>query len=328
MDIYDAIAGYYASNILATFEIKGILQQVDGGMQPAAIAKYHGYDVHAFLALLEFLAQRTNVIERLAGQRYKLSKRYRRFYDLGFHLHKFITAYGAITTNVDSALQLPDLGRSLVDRNAEAEAYRRVGSPPNAVAVALIRERRIKRILDIGCGPGTLLTTLATTDPTFRGWGLDADAAMCAVARARVAESGVDSQIQILQGDARDIAHLELAESVNAIEMIHCKGLLDELFRGGDSQAVAFLSALRSRFPGRLLLVVDYYGKLTRLESIGRRYTHTLIHDVLQVLTAQGVPPSDVVTWFHLYEAAACNLEHAYEGRTNGIEWFVHVVAL
>jgi hypothetical protein len=73
---------------------------------------------------------------------------------------------------------------------------------------------------------------------------------------------------------------------------------------------------------------VDYYGKLTRLKRVGLKYRHTQVHDLIQVLTAQGVPPRNLEGWTSIYRRAGCLFEHAYEGDSQGIEWFVHVVKL
>ena len=73
---------------------------------------------------------------------------------------------------------------------------------------------------------------------------------------------------------------------------------------------------------------VNYYGKLTQLHTIDLKYRHTLLHDIVQVISAQGIPPPDLEKWVAIYHAANCQLVHAYEGESSGIEWFIHVVQL
>ena len=58
------------------------------------------------------------------------------------------------------------------------------------------------------------------------------------------------------------------------------------------------------------------------------RYRHTLLQDMAQSISGQGIPPADVAQWAAVYEAAGCGLLHVYEGDSSGIAWFVHVVRL
>jgi len=151
---------------------------------------------------------------------------------------------------------------------------------------------------------------------------------MCAAAQARVAARGLADRIEIVCGDARDLPSLLGDDVLDEIDVVHCKGLMNELFGNGDSDAVAYLSVLRSLFPDRLLLNVEYYGKLGLVYGVDSRYRHTLVHDVVQQLTGQGVQPSDRDGWDRVYRAAGAALEHAFEGDESGIEWCVHVVRL
>lgn len=326
--ILDAVEGYYLANILRFLHREGILDQFRSYEDAARVAVRRGYDVGLFGALMEFVHIRSRLFEQDRRKRYRLRRRYQTFYATGFQLEKFVGAYGATVERLGESLTLPDLGRSLVNRAVEAAAYERIGSPPNPLVVEEIRKRGLKSLLDVGCGPATLLTLLAADDPTFRGWGLDADKAMLAAASRSARKAKLSSRIALIHADARRLASVISKKDRAVIDAIHCKGLFDELFRDGDGQAVAFLRTLKNLFPGKLLFVVDYYGKLTRCDAIKSRHQHTLIHDVLQVLTAQGVPPATLGEWATIYDAANCALLHAYEGESSGIDWFVHLVLL
>lgn len=327
-DVLGVIEGFYLAQVLHHLHQRKILDRMKDWVAPAELAREQGYDPDLFEALLEFVYQATDILRKDRARRYALAPRYHRFYHLGFQLEKFIGTYGPVMARLDETLRRPDLGRGLADRAVEAQAYHTIGSPPNPVVLRIARERRLPSLLDLGCGPATLLTELGACDPGFQGWGVDAAAEMCAAARQRVAEAGLADRIRIVQADARQVAEVLSAPERASIAALHCKGLLDELFRSGSSEAVRFLIHLREGFPGRLLFVVDYYGKLTRVPRVKARHRHTMVHDVVQVTTAQGVPPADLTGWLEVYGEAGCSVEHAYEGESSGIQWFVHLVGL
>ncbi|MDR3632348.1 MAG: class I SAM-dependent methyltransferase [Isosphaeraceae bacterium] len=326
--LLDAIEGYYVSLALDHLLRHGVLDELTGGKTSLQLAEQLGYDGELFSALLDFIFQTTDILQRDEGERYSIAEPYHRYYSLGFQITKFIASYGPAMMRLEDSLLDPQLGRNYVDRRAEADAYEKVGSPPNSIALQLIRERGFNTLIDLGCGTGSLLTTLAAANPKFLGWGVDATAEMCGVAERLIKAAGVSDRLKIVNGDAQTLG-MALSDDVrNQIEVVHAKGLLNELFRNGGASAVRFLSGLRELFPGRYLIVVEYYGQLSRVRDVDDRYRHTLLHDMIQVLTAQGVPPSDLAGWAEVYHRAGCSVEHAYEAESRGIKWCVHLVRL
>jgi hypothetical protein len=72
--------------------------------------------------------------------------------------------------------------------------------------------------------------------------------------------------------------------------------------------------------------VVAFVGAIR--STAANRGKTTLLHGVPQHLTAQGTPPADLGHWVEIYAAAGCEVIHAYESESNGIDWFMHVVQL
>jgi SAM-dependent methyltransferase len=327
-DTLSIIEGFYLAEITYQFHKIGLLQSLTHDRSLKNLARQFRYDERALAAVLEFLYQSTDILVRNGTGRYLLKRKYRNFYFLGFQLEKFIGAYGPTVMKLGESLRSPRLGRGFVAREIEARAYRTIASPPNPVVLELAKKLKLKSILDLGCGPATLLTELCRRDSHCLGWGIDESAEMCRVARRRIGHAHLAARIRVVHGDARNLSRYFDRSVRTKIEALQSKGLFNELFRAGNSQAIRYLKKLKRWFPGKLLFVVDYYGKLTRVPNIKREYQHTLVHDLIQVLTAQGVPPANLKGWAALYGRAGCYLEHAYEGDSQGIEWFVHVVRL
>jgi SAM-dependent methyltransferase len=326
--VFDAIEGFYIAHILLYFRSERIFPEFHDYADPAAVAARRNLDPAVFAALVEFVHLRAGVFRRDRRNRYRLHEEFAAFYSLEFQIDKFLGAYGPTVEKLGISLVSEDLGRGLVDRKIEAAAYDELRSPPNPLVIEEIEKRKIRSLVDFGCGPGTLLQLLATNDPVFSGWGLDADGAMLDVARAALVRAGLGDRIGLVKADALAFEQALPKAAIEGSEAVHCKGLFDEFFRTGDGKAVQFLSRLRTSFGKKLLFNVDYYGKLTRVPRPAEKYQHTLIHDVLQQLTAQGTPPADLRHWVDIYDAAGCELLHAYEGESRGIDWFVHVVKL
>jgi SAM-dependent methyltransferase len=179
-------------------------------------------------------------------------------------------------------------------------------------------------VLDLGCGTAALLIALATADPGFAGWGLEKNPAMVRAARAGVRAAGLVRRVRVLAGDVAGLAAAVPDEVAAAIGTVTMCDVANEMFRAGPARFVAWLRTARARFPGRLLIVSDYYGRLGDPDAPPHR--ETLLQDYVQVISGQGVPPRDARAWQAIYRRAGCRLVHAIEDRTT--TRFIHVAQL
>jgi len=321
------VEGYYLSLVIHFLHRSGILAALRKTATVADIASAFNCDEALLSALMQFAHQRTDIFRIDAKGKYSVSPRYGAYSQLEFHLDKFIGAYGPAFARLDESLRGHALGESYVDANRLADAYSGLDFGGASLVGQLIREWNVANLLDLGCGPGRLLMELAQSDPCFEGWGMDSNPAMCALARRRLEASELSARVRVLQGDVRKI-DLRTEPALGAVEAVHAGSLLNQFFGSGDDGAIALIRNLKNLFPGRLLFVSDYYGKLTRMRRVPTRYRHAVLQDVAQAISGQGVPPGDRTGWFAVYEAAGCGLVQAYEGDATGIAWFVHVVRL
>ncbi len=326
--LLETVEGFYLSHIIYHLHHRKVLEHLTGKETVAEIAAQFGYDTAVLDVLLDFVYQTTDILQRDRSKRYRLHSQYLPYYRSGFHLDKFIGAYGPALTHLEEVLCSSNLGDALVDEKMLAQAFTKVGTAGVSVSAHLIRERSITSLLDLGCGPATLLMELCLGDSTFKGWGVDGSAAMYAAATERINAAGLANRIRIIHADVRQLETHFPPEMRNEIGALHGSSILNQFFRFGSAQAVSFVSNLKRLFPNHLLFIVDYYGKLSHVPAIPPRYRHTLIHDVAQAISAQGVPPPDIHSWAMIYDAASCSLEQAYEGESDGIAWFVHIVRL
>jgi SAM-dependent methyltransferase len=320
------VEGFYAAHAVFSLHRQGVLDALTTYRTPAAVAIDFGYDIETITAVLEFLHQTTEIVVRNNRGKYRLALKYKPYRALGFHLDKFLGAYGEPVVRLEESLRLN--GRALVDRGRLKEAFFRAETRGDRGLAGIIRESGIRSLLDLGSGTAALLCELGQADADFRGWAIDADPAMCAAATGRVAAAGLEKRIRVICIDVRRLGtNLRPRERLQ-VEGLFGRSLLNEFFRSEGTEAVRFLGQLKRLFPGRRLFVADYYGKLTHCTAVPSRYRHTLLQDLVQALTVQGVPPPDLAKWTDLYLAAGCEIIQAFEGESDGLEWFLHVVQL
>jgi hypothetical protein len=108
------------------------------------------------------------------------------------------------------------------------------------------------------------------------------------------------------------------------VRSVTAASMANELFADGPARAVAWLRHLRGLLPGRTMLIADYYGRLGYWRTPPDR--KVALHDYIQIISGQGVPPPDLRAWRGIYRKAGCTLLHALEdpAATN----FVHILRL
>jgi SAM-dependent methyltransferase len=320
--------GFYLAQVVYYLHRHDVFERLHEGRTVASLAGELGYDRELMGELLEFVYQATDILARFGSSGYRLNTKYEAYSSLGFHIDKFIGAYGSAISRLDEVLRSPALGKHLVNEQALMQAFAQLDRSASQISATIIRMWKIPSLLDLGCGTCTLLRDLCLTDTSFEGWGIDVNEHMCVAARELARAEGLDARLHIIRGDVRALErHLEPVAR-KEIAAVHGGSILNEFFRDGPRQASLVVGMLKELMPNRLLFVTDYYGKLGRLKAVKRRYRHTLIQDVAQAVSGQGVPPADLEGWSKMYEAADCRVLQAYHGTGYGLDWFVHVVQL
>jgi 4-hydroxy-2,2'-bipyrrole-5-carbaldehyde O-methyltransferase len=68
---------------------------------------------------------------------------------------------------------------------------------------SLVAQRHPRRLLDVGCGTGVYLVHAAAASPTLSGLGIDLDAGVVDLARARLAEADLAGRFEVRQAEVR-----------------------------------------------------------------------------------------------------------------------------
>ncbi len=319
---FDLTEGFHLAHALVALHDTGVLAHLRKPATAAAAASRLRLNRALLEVVLEYVAARSTAVVSRPGRRFATGPEYEA--DARFLLDQYLGAYGPNAIALPALLRDPARAGALVDRAKHARAFDELGGPGLPALPGLLRQLGLNHVLDLGCGPAALLVELAARDPAFTGWGIDLSAQMCRAARRRIAAAGVAGRVQVLRGDCRKLATALPARVRRRIECVTASSLLNEFFAGGPDEAVGWLRALRRQLPGRLLVVVDYYGRLGHRAPPWPRKAG--LHDFVQAISGQGVPPPDLRAWKRIYSRAGCRLAHVLEDR--GSTSFVHLVRL
>jgi SAM-dependent methyltransferase len=318
--VFDLAEGFHLACALVALDRHGILKSLAHACAVRTLAARHRIDRGMLEAALQMLAARTDLIAR-NGDKYRLTRKYDAY--ARFAIGQYLRTYGANAIALDRILPRPGLAAALIDLRQHPIAFLETPAFSSVMLGDLIVQLGFNHVLDLGSGTGILLHDLAVRVPKFVGWGLDINPVMCAAARKRVRSVRAAVPIKIIRGDCYDPKSTVPAAIARQVRTITAASVANEFFGAGTDAAVAWLANLKKAFPGRILLIGDYYGRLGHRKNPPR---HIALHDFVQVISGQGVPPPTLAAWRKIYRAAGVALVHAIEDR--GASCFVHLIKL
>lgn len=326
LSVVDAIEAHYLTLILDAFHRVGVLRALDeAGTDAAGLANRLGFDPDHLEPLLDFAALRCDLLNK-DGAKYRLSGGSRGAVFAEHMLDQYVGGYGPLLANLASLLRDKTSGTAWIDRKRHADAFAggSDGAPPSEV-VQLVLDFGATNILDLGCGGGQLLCDAAAANPELRGFGIDSSPDVAQAARAHAQRRSVDARIEIACGDVLEVL-AQRTQVDTHIQLVIASSLLNAYW-GAPGSATAFVRELGRLLPGRVLIVSDYYSHLARGTEPGAE-ARTLIHDVAQLLSGQGLPPPSFEGWDLVYAQAEVELLHRFEASGDGIDRFIDLLKL
>jgi SAM-dependent methyltransferase len=321
LSTFDIAEAYLLSHaVLALYNLR-ILAALKRPLTAETLARKRGLDSKFLRGILEYVAARTDFVSK-TGKRFATTQSYSN--RARFLLELYTGAYRSNADQLENLMRKPSLAMSAVNRRRHARAFEEAGGLAVAWIAQLIRKLQLNYILDIGCGPATLLVQLALLDPKFVGWGLEKNPGMCKAARVKIRGACAGKRVKLLEGDSNHLPAVLPMDVTSNVQAVTACQVANEMFAAGSSHAVRWLRGIRGMLPGRILLLSDYYGRLGS-ETRGN-HRETLLHDYAQLISGQGVPPANITEWSAIYTAAGCRLVHVIEDRRT--TRFMHIVIL
>ena len=319
----DLVEAFQLAQAVVALHELSVLTDLTTPTSSEVLAARHKLDPAILRGALEFIAARTNLL-RKSADRFVVTRNYT--IESRYLLDLYVGAYGGNAANLKSILRDPSIANGKVDRASYARAF--AGADEYAIGVLphIISELKFDRMLDLGCGTGGLLLSLARRNSEFIGWGIDSNPAELKAARQRVLSAGFENRLQFFEGDCK-LLRTDLPVAIRTrVESLSACHVANEMFRDGERQSIEWLQQLRKLFPERPLLIVDYYSRLGKKLRPGAMERKTLLHDYVQLISGQGIPPANNKEWRAIYSSAGVRLVHVIEDTAT--TRFIHLVRL
>jgi len=318
---FDLAEAFQLSQAVNALHDSGLLAALRKPAAAEELAEKFGLDEALLRGVLEYVAARTDLL-RKSGKKFAATREYEGA--SRFVLDLYVGAYGPNASRLKELLRDPSNAPKAVDRVLHARAFDAAEGPPLGILPELIRRLDLNHLLDLGCGNAALLAELAQKDPAFVGWGLELNPSMRKVARSRLRAASLGKRVRVLKGDCTQLGSALPLDVAAAVRAVTACNVANELFADGHARAVEWLRDLRKLLPKRPLLLVDYYGRLGQKKPDASR--ETLLHDYAQLISGQGIPPSDAARWRAIYTRAGCRLLHIIEDQST--TRFIHILRL
>jgi SAM-dependent methyltransferase len=317
----DLVEGLQLAHAVWALHDLNVLASLERPSTAQALAKKHRLNAPLLRDVLEYVAERTDLV-RKCKTRFIATEEYSRH--ARFVLDLYAGAYGPNAVQLGRLLAKPSLAPGLVDRRRHARAFGHIAPGADSWLASFVRQLQWNHVLDLGCGTASLLVQLAREDRAFEGWGIDANPDMCKAARANIRAARSAARVRILEGDVRRLRSVLPVAVRSAVRAVTARQVANEMFGAGSSEAVDWLAGLGKVLPGRPMLIEDYYGRLGAKN--GDPHRPTLLHDYVQLISGQGLPPPGLSAWRKIYAAAGCRLVHVSEDTSS--TRFVHLIML
>jgi SAM-dependent methyltransferase len=312
-NIFDIVEGYYLAKLLVYLNRRGFFAD------PAKKRSIRGDSPDSHV--LRFLMDRSDILIPDGANSVVMNPKYASYMELGFHIEKFLEAYGEFDLEGNEPLVKVDEGQ-FSQAFERASAFQDFGT-----VLKILSALKVRSILDLGCGAGNLIVQFCRESKSNTAIGIDQNAYLNGIASNKIAESDLQRRAKAIRGNVTEFYKLLSVSEIRSTQAIFGSSIFNEFFyRPAD--LIKFFKALKKYFPGRYLIVSDYYGSFNTPKANNKRLQHNYVHDVMQILTGQGLPPKDHQGWNEYYKKANCDLAYVYEGTDAGINWFIHIVRL
>ena len=307
--LFDIIESYYAAHMLIHLNNRGVFK--DPGKSRMVKNYFPNADV------FRFLSTRTDILQPGNNGAFSINKKYGSYINSGFHIEKFLQAYGQF-----------DAMSIVIDERKFAETYQHATPFSNPGAVLNIFSLlQAQTILDLGCGTGNTMVQFCRQNKLNRAFGIDQNPHLNKAAKQLIKRNSLSARAKVVNGSVTEFDKLLHRAALEQVDVVYGASIFNEFFYS-PRKLVALLRKLVKAFRGKFLVVVDYYGSFNSQQKNNRDLHHNYVHDVMQILTGQGVPPKDHKAWNEYYKKANATLLQIQEGSGDGINWFIHIVKL
>lgn len=271
--------------------------------------------------MLRFIYDRTDLLINRKGT-YLLAKKYTHYTAFAFHIDKLLESYGHFDFKHPSHILKLDKLQFARAKEKTFPYY------DYAFLMSVLNQLNSKTILDLGCSMGGLLVKFCKSRKTRKGFGIDNNINLFRKGSAMFAAAGFGNRAKLIYGNALKMDTLLSEKMKGSVDTVVANNFLNEFFAEGNKLITGVLAKIKKAFPGKVLVVMDYYGVFGTSRKNDPHLQHNYLHDIIQIFSGQGTPPENYKAWNRYYKKTGCRLVQVYEGKNSGFNWFLHVVQL
>lgn len=291
----------------------GLLQRTNlasfvQGRTVEELAKESHSDPAKLRMVLAFISSASNLLESSPPDHFRLHPQYLKSPAELFQVCKYMGAYWPILAAPWGALSEALEHRPDINHAALAQAYAVLAERPLKWLPEFLLQFPFTSLLEIGCGAAPVSREMARLRPRLRAWAVDASPPMIDLARHLVGRESLSEQVHVSLGTVEDLCDGRLAGMFDA-DLVCLRSVLNSMFERGCREVESCLRRIGACFPTAHICVSEYYGRLNAAH-LDNDEIPTLVHDVIQLMSFQGIPPHDPDEWDKIYKNAGLQLVH------------------
>jgi SAM-dependent methyltransferase len=312
-----AVARHLACSVVAHLLRLGLFDSLAKGAPTGELAAACEVEPAAFEAAIGFAVRFSGLLKTEGEDRVRFSDFLMGSDTARFRLLKYLGAYQPCVMSLGEAAPADGL---------LAMAYRQLSRRSPVGLVSYLMELKPRTVLEIGCGSAPVLRALASQDPRVSGLAVDPDASMVALARELVQTQRLSERVAIAEGSLSDVAE-HCPQGWPPFDVLVLRSVLNEAF-AQEGEPARVLTRLAATHHGARIVVCEYLSQLGTPFGRERGAVQTLSHDLVQVLSGQGLPPAILEGWDEIYAAAGLRrYSRRVDQSLNGVTQFIDLIA-
>lgn len=305
-DLPEMISAMHVCHAVHALSTTPLLERLRNGPRQPGNGLLDGITPDIGAGLLRYLVNRG--ILQIQGEEYFLT-RLGEFLTTDISLARlgiYVEAYGGVTSRIGELLTGEAVyGKDVVRDGGALGAHCATlfSFFHTPVVLQAMQGRKVKRMLDVGCGGGQLIVDACLRDPSLTGVGIDIDPDAIAWANDLARRSGVADRVEFVVGDA--FAPKTWPAVCTEADGLCMMSALHEHFRHGEQAVVDLLDEMATMLPQLKVLLIGE----PELRFDGRENDDDFF--LIHVLSGQGLP-RDRSAWFEVFEKSRLQCRQVY----------------
>lgn len=297
--------GYMVSHCMSALINMGFFDELDREkrVDVDSFSKKHNIDKRILDSVCDYLYS-LNILNK-DEECYMLSSKGRPLFKISKGVFDLLYAYAPLFNDLESLLKREKVYNKDVFRR---EKFVATGTAelglyvPFPIVKDIIRNYGFKKVLDLGCGSGDFLFSLAEDNRDMVCYGVDISKEAINYASKKAQDLNKSDRVKLAAADMFRLD--EISVKWYDVEVITSMYVLHEFLFEGREKVIDLLKAIKENFPGRYLIICELCKKSSN--SLRKKSTAVSEHHLFHALSNQGIITFE--EWKQLFKEAGYKL--------------------